>query len=372
MKLRISKRLLLFLSLAWCGGALYHYHVSNTRAYVNVYDWYGMLPRHILQKFESETGIRVRYDMYDDNDMLEAKLLASNCGYDVVFPSASPYAARHIKAGLYQPLDKKLLPNLNQPLHPLAMKEMKACDPNMTYCIPYYWGTLGILYDADVVEPLLDQANKPRSHLESYALLFDVEWLACVASHGVSLLPESVDVFPAMLTYLGKSSRSQESSDLEAAFEHLRTVRPHIKRFSANRFIQDILLHEVCIAQAWSGEATRAIQMAKKMKRRLVYVVPREGSSLWIDAIAIPKGAPHPKEAHIFINFLLRPDISAQLMSTTFIPTVVTRSFALLSHEIKEAILPKKEKGLKLDATNLSENFERERARLWARIRIMR
>lgn len=369
-KLKLSRWWLVLCALG--AGLFYHYHATSKHAYVNVYDWYGMLPRHILQQFEAETGIRVRYDMYDDNDMLEAKLLASNCGYDVVFPSASPYAARHIKVGLYQPLNKAWLPNLDQPLHPLVMREMKSCDPDMTYCIPYYWGTLGLLYDVDVVEPLLEKAGKPKSHLESYALLFDVEWLKEISAHGVSLLSESVDVFPAMLTYMGKSSRSRDYADLQAAFEHLRLVRPYIKRFSANRFIQDILLGEVCLAQAWSGEAARAIQMAKKMSRHLVYVVPREGSSLWIDAMAIPKGAPHPREAHIFINFLLRPDISAQLMKTTFIPTVVTKSYELLPKEIREAIFPKREKGLKLDATHLSEAYERGRARLWARIRLMR
>lgn len=358
--------------MSWGGIMLYHYNVTSRLNYVNVYDWYGMLPRHILQKFEAETGIRVRYDMYDDNDMLEAKLLASNCGYDVVFPSVSPYAARHIQAGLYQPLNKEWLPNINQPFHPLIMREMKACDPNMKYCIPYYWGTLGILYDADVVEPLLTISNKPRTHLESYALLFDVEWLVHVAPKGVSLLSESVDVFPAMMTYMGLSSHSQHMPDLMAAFEQLRAVRPHIKRFSANRFVHDMLLQDVCIAQAWSGEAARAIQISNKMKRRLVYMVPKEGASLWIDGIAIPKGAPHPREAHIFINFLLRPDISAQLMSTTCIPTTIVQSYTLLPTALREAIFPKKEKGLKLDATHLDESFERERARLWARIRLMR
>lgn len=356
----------------WAGVVAYHYHTTSHITYVNVYDWYGMLPRNILQQFEAETGIRVRYDMYDDNDMLEAKLLASNCGYDVVFPSVSPYAVRHIQMGLYQPFNKEWLPNLSQSFHPLIVREMKECDPTMKYCIPYYWGTLGILYDADVVEPLLDAAQKPRTHLESYALLFDVEWLAYVAPKGVSLLSESVDVFPAMMTYMGLSPHSQEKNNLHAMFESLRAVRPHIKRFSANRFVQDMLLKDVCIAQAWSGEAVRAIKLASKMNRRLVYVVPKEGAALWIDGIAIPTGAPHPKEAHIFINFLLRPDISAKLMIVTCIPTAIVKAYTFLPPDLREVIFPKKEKGLRLDAANLEESFERERARLWARIRLMR
>lgn len=369
MKTSLIKKAFIIATVVVAAG--YYYTSSKSNLHVNVYDWYGMLPRSVLKQFEEETGIKVWYDVYDDNDMLEAKLLASNCGYDVIFPSISPYAARHIKAGLYQPLNKEKIPNLENAISPFILKEMKSCDPHMTYCIPYYWGTLGILYDADVVEPLAKQYRFNPSLLESYDLIFNASWLKHVHHLGVSLLAESVDVFPAALRYMGISPHSQDKEHLEKAFQKLMKIRPFIKRFSGNRFVQDILLGDVCIAQAWSGEAMKAIQLGSKMDRRLVYVTPKEGSSLWIDGIAIPKGAPHPEAAHKFINFLLRPDISAQLMAATLIPTSVASSYSLISAQLKNTIFPKKDKNLSLDPAQLDTDFERERTRLWARVRLM-
>jgi|CryBogDrversion2_8_1035294.scaffolds.fasta_scaffold00077_8 putrescine transport system substrate-binding protein len=341
-------------------------------AYVNVYDWYGMLSNDILRQFEKETGIHVRYDLYDNNEVLEAKLLASNSGYDVVFPSASPYVARQIAAGVYQPLNKSLL-NI-QDLDPLIVQKMQIIDSDMTYAIPYYWGTIGIAFDVDRINDLL-----PGTPQDSYDLLFNPENLKRLAPYGISFLEEATDVFPLILNYIGKDRDSIATEDLESAYQHLLKLRPYIRRFASSRFVNDIVMGDSCIAQGWSGEAHEAIREAKQLGRNIKYIIPKEGSTLWIDCIAIPVGAPHPKNAHIFINFLLKPDISAKITNNTLMPTTVQGSLKLINENIRNdlSIYPSKEIMLKLhldkpqkDAKSME--YDKLRTRTWAKVRLNR
>ncbi|MBY0462173.1 MAG: extracellular solute-binding protein [Alphaproteobacteria bacterium] len=349
-----------------------HSSLNHEDAYVNVYDWYGMLSNDILRQFEKETGIHVRYDLYDNNEVLEAKLLASNSGYDVVFPSASPYVARQIAAGVYQPLNKSLL-NI-QELDPVIMQKMKIIDPDMSYAIPYYWGTLGIAFDVDRINELL-----PGISHDSYDLLFNPENLKRLAPYGISFLEEATDVFPLILSYIGKDRDSIMPEDLDSAYQHLLKLRPYIRRFASSRFVNDIVMGDSCIAQGWSGEAHEAIREAKELGRNIKYIVPKEGTTVWVDCLAIPVGAPHPKNAHIFINFLLRPDISAKITNNILIPTTVVASLKLIDENIKNdpSIYPLKETMLKLhldkpqkDAKSME--YDKLRTRTWAKVRLNR
>jgi len=341
--------------------------------YVNVYDWYGMLSHEILRQFEEETGISVRYDLYDNNEVLEAKLLASNSGYDVVFPSASPYVSRQIEAGIYQPFDKSLLPNFKD-FDPIIVEQMRFIDPDLTYSIPYYWGTIGIAFDADKISKLL-----PGAPQDSRDLLFNPENLKRLAPYGVSFLEEAIDVFPLILAYLGKDNDSTSPEDLELAYQHLLKLRPFIRRFTSSRFINDLVMGDVCIAQAWSGEAYQAIQEAKDVGRNIKYIIPKEGSTLWIDCIAIPVGAPHPKNAHTFINFLLRPDISAKISNEVFIPTIIQAGLDQVDPVIRNnpGLYPPREIMLKLrlDKPQKSEEsiaYDKLRTRVWTKVRLNR
>lgn len=338
---------------------------------VNVYDWYGMLPTFILEQFKKETGIDVVYDMYTNNEVLEAKLLASNSGYDVVFPTASPYAARQIKIGAYQPLNKNLLPNLKN-INPFIAKEMRKVDPEASYVVPFYWGTLGIIYDVDKIKRLL-----PHGNHESHSLLLDPENLKILAPFGVSFLEEPVDVFPLILRFLGKNPNSVKQEDLKEATNHLLKLRPYILRFTSSRFVNDLVMGDTCIAQGWSGDSHLAIDEAKELGRNIKFFTPQEGSTLWVDCAAIPIGAPHPENAHIFINFLARPDIAARLTNQTKLPTVFLDSIPLIKEEIRndksifftETMMSK----LILDKPRLSHHdlsYERLRTRMWTRVRI--
>jgi len=346
---------------------------THEDAVVNIYDWYGMIPADVLQEFEKETGIHIRYDVYDNNEVLEAKLLASNSGYDVVFPSATPYVSRQIKVGIYQPLNKALLPELKG-LNKFITAHMNTIDPGMVYAIPYYWGTLGIAFDKDKVKALLPDVDP-----ESYEILFNSKNVEKLKSCGVSLLEEAIDVMPLVLAYLGRPANSETADDLKLTSEHLHNLRPSIKRFTSARFMNDLVLGDVCVAQAWSGEAQQAAEEAKELGRNIVYVIPKEGTTLWIDCMAIPVGSPHPINAHRFINFLLRPDISAKIINKTKLPTVIDKALPMVNADIRnnKEIYPKPEvmKKMYLNAPQTSDEsleFDRKRTKAWINIRLSR
>ncbi|MDP3371596.1 MAG: extracellular solute-binding protein [Candidatus Paracaedibacteraceae bacterium] len=355
--------------------SLFFYIFPNKKKYedaiVNIYDWYGMIPAEVLQEFEKETGIRVRYDVYDNNEVLEAKLLASNSGYDVVFPTASPYVARQIKVGIYQPLNKQLLSELNG-LNKEIVEQMQSIDPGLMYAVPYYWGTLGIAYDKDKLKERL-----PNVDLESNEILFNPENLKKLKSCGVSFLEEAIDVVPLVQAYLGSSSDSENDEDLKKASDHLQKLRPFIRRFTSSRFINDLVLGDVCVAQAWSGDAQQAEIDAKELKRNIAYIIPKEGTTLWIDCMAIPVGSPHPINAHKFINFLLRPEISAKITNKTKLPTTIDAAFPMIEKAIQKnkSIYPNKEVMKKLhlnkpQTSHESLKFDRERTKAWINIRL--
>jgi putrescine transport system substrate-binding protein len=342
---------------------------SDEDPYVNVYNWYGMIPADVLAEFEAETGLTVRYDLYDNNEMVEAKLFSGNTGYDVIFPSASPYIHRHIKAGVYQPIQKDLLPNLVY-LDPVIADKMRSVDPELIFSIPYYWGTFGFAYVEEEIKKFF-----PDAPTESYAMLFDPEVVSKFAEGGVTLLDEAVDIYPAVLAYLGLNPQSSDPKELKKAQEELLKVRPFIKRFSSSRFVNELAGGESCIAQAWSGEAQLAQDRADELGKNITirYVVPKEGGTIWIDAMVIPKGAPHPKNAHKFINFLLRPDISARIVNDIKVAIANTDAINDVDEPIREdkTIYPPAELLEKLMLDRAQNNkYERIRTRLWTKFRL--
>ncbi|MDR3285268.1 MAG: extracellular solute-binding protein [Holosporales bacterium] len=304
-----------------------------------MYDWYGVLPREVISQFEKETKIKVNYDVFDNNEMLEAKLLASNSGYDVVFPTATPYAARQLALGIYQKIDKSLLPNLKE-IEPFLVEKMKKIDENFDFLLPYYWGTTGIAFDEEKLDELLPEHPK-----DSYSLLFDINVVSVLKEGGINFLQEAVDIFPFVSNYLGLDRENRTIQNLVISAEYFSKICPFIRRFSSSRFVMDLVLGDICITQAWSGGAIKAIEDAEKIGRKIKYIIPKEGCDLWIDVIAIPVGAPHRKNAHKFINFLLRPEISAQITNKSQIATMVCESKKYIEQEILEntVIFPSKE-----------------------------
>lgn len=353
----------------WAPLGFLHNKIDKDQPYVNVYNWYAMIPADVISDFQSEFGITVRYDLYDSNEILEAKLLAGHSGYDVVFPSASPYVDRHIKSGVYYALEKEKIPNIIH-VDPLILEKMTVVDPTYAYSIPYYWGTFGVAYVEEIVQKRL-----PDMTIDSYSILFDPKIIALLEKYGVSLLEESVDVYPAVLAYLNKDVHSSDFSDLQTAQRVLQSIRPYVKRFSSSRFMYELAGGETCLAQAWSGEAQLAQELADEAGKNITirYVVPKEGGILWIDCVAIPKDAPHIKNAHTFINFLLRPDISARIANFTKLAVTNLAAKPLISEAITNnpTIYPEPSllQRFKLDKPQ-SPAYEKLRTQFWTQIRL--
>jgi putrescine transport system substrate-binding protein len=313
--------------------------------------------------------------VFDNNEMLEAKLLATNSGYDVVFPTVTPYGVRQLLLNVYQKIDQSKLPLFNIiDIEPIIFEKMSNIDPNMEFLLPYSWGTTGIAFDEDVLNKVIPSEPKDGNNL-----LFDIDILKKISPYGISFLQEPVDVFPQFLEYSGRGRNNRSLEDLWYAAKRLYEVSHYVRRFSSSRFITDLVLGEVCVAQSWSGEALRAIEDAKKVGRNIKYIIPKEGGDIWIDAIAIPKGAPNVANAHVFINFLLRPDISAKITNSTQIATVVTKAKQFIHANIlnNTLIFPTEDvlKTLfmsKVFTGKEADVYERVRMRMWAQIKMRR
>ncbi|CAM2145529.1 polyamine ABC transporter substrate-binding protein [Paraburkholderia tropica] len=299
-------------------------------AQVNVYNWSDYIAQDTVPTFEKQTGIKVRYDSYDSDDTLQAKLLAGSSGYDVVVPS-SAYMARQIEAGVYQKLDKSQLPNLAN-LDPHLMKMVSDADPGNQYGVPWAWGTDGVAYNAQEVQKAFGGATPP----DSWALVFDPENLSKLKSCGVSFLDSASDVFPAVLQYLHRNPNSTNPADYTAAYEVLKKVRPYITQFNSSGYINDLANNDVCIAVAYSGDAGIARRRAIEAKRhyQIQFVNPQEGGLLWFDMMAIPKDAPHPEAALKWINYIEDPKTSAGITNEVFYPTANRASYPLVQTAI--------------------------------------
>jgi putrescine transport system substrate-binding protein len=276
---------------------------------VNVYNWSDYIAEDTLEKFTAETGITANYDWFDANETVEAKLLAGSSGFDVVVPSGF-FLERQIPIGLFQPLDKSKLPNLVN-VNPDIAAIVNAHDPGNQYAVPYMWGTTGLGYNVAEVTARLGEDGP----LDSWDMLFDPEIASKLADCGISVLDAPVEMVAAALNYLGRDPNSEDRADLEAAEELLSSVRPYIRIFHSSNYITDLANGDVCLAVGYSGDVFMSAARAEEAGRgvEVAYVIPVEGASLWFDMMAIPSDAPNPDEAHAFINFILKPEIAADI-----------------------------------------------------------
>lgn len=308
---------------------------------LNVYNWTDYIGETTIADFEKETGIKVQYDTFDGNETLEAKLMTGGTGYDIVFPSSS-FFARQIKIGLFHKLDKSLLPNIKN-MDPHIMEILsKDADPGNEYAIPYMWGTNGFAYNVDLIKKLM-----PDAPLDSLAMLFDPNVVSKFKECGVTLLDSPEDVFPLALAYLGKDPTSQKEEDIVAAADLVMKVRPFIKNFDSQQYLTALPNGEYCISMSWSGDyATAAARAAEAgIKINLAYTIPKEGTNVWFDGMLIPADAPHVKNAHLFLDYMMRPKVIADATNYTNYanPNVPAKEF--VNKEILEdpAIYPNDE-----------------------------
>ena len=268
---------------------------------VHVYNWSDYIDESLLAKFEKETGIKVIYDTFDSNEVLETKLLAGSTGYDVVVPSGT-FLSRQIKAGVFQKLDKSKLPNLVN-VWPAIAKRVALYDPGNEYGVNYMWGTTGIGYNVNKVKEVLGD-DAPT---DSLALVFDPKYMKKLAKCGVQMLDAPNEIIPAALRYLGENPDSKDPAVLAKVKPLLDAVRPYISKFHSSEYINALANGEICVAFGWSGDVLMARDRAAEAKNgvEIKYSIPKEGALMWFDMMAVPADAPNKDGAFKFINFML-------------------------------------------------------------------
>ncbi|MFO1465759.1 MAG: polyamine ABC transporter substrate-binding protein [Steroidobacteraceae bacterium] len=282
---------------------------------LNVYSWSLYIAPDTVPEFEKRTGIKVRYDTFDSNEVLETKLLTGHTGYDIVVPTVN-FFERQAKAGVYRKLDKSRLPNLRH-LDPDIMRRLAVHDPGNQYAIPYMWSMIGLGYNQDQVARRLGT----RAPL-SWSMLLDPAVAAKLADCGISVLDAPPDVVGAALIRLGRDPNADDAASLEAAFAALHAIRPYIRNFDSQQYVSDLANGSVCLALGWSGDVIQARTRAREAGNgvKVAFFVPSEGSIMTLDAMAIPADAPHPRNAEDFMNYIMDPQVMARITNAVGYP----------------------------------------------------
>ena len=332
---------------------------------LNVYNWSDYIDPQVLQDFERETGIKVRYDVFDSNEVLETKLLTGNSGYDVVVPSAY-FLERQVKAGVFRKLDKSQLPGLAN-LDRGIVEQAARHDPGNEHSVVYMWGTTGIGYDAAKVKAIM-----PDAPVDSWQLVFDPAVISKFKDCGVSMLDDPTDMVGTALLYLGKDPNSEAEADLKAAEELLMKIRPYLRTIHSSQYIDQFANGELCVVVGYSGDVLQARDRAAEAGKPIdiVYSIPREGALMWFDTLAIPADAEHPDNAHRFIEYLLRPAVAAANSDFVSYANANAAATQLLSAELRDdpGIYPGDEVKARLQPS-LARSAEYTRAlnRAWTR-----
>jgi putrescine transport system substrate-binding protein len=334
---------------------------------LNLYIWSDYLAPNTLADFEKQTGIKVHVAYFDANETLETKLLAGSSGFDVVVPTAS-YFERQIKAGVYLKLDKSKIPNLKN-LDPQLMSRVAHHDPDNAHGIIYMWGTNGIGYNAKMVQALM-----PDAPLDSWRLVLDPAVASKVAKCGISVLDSPAEVLRGVYSYLGKDPNSQSDEDLALAEATLTKIRPYIRNINSSEYIEALANGDLCIAIGYNGDVMQARDRAREANKGIDvdYVVPKEGSILWFDMMAIPADAPNPDSAYAFINYILEPQVSADISNFKRYANANLAAQPLVKPDVKDdpRIYPPQEQREKL-AVQLADSPEHTRAitRVWQKFK---
>ncbi|HSG90927.1 MAG TPA: polyamine ABC transporter substrate-binding protein [Pseudomonadales bacterium] len=336
---------------------------------VNVYNWNDYITDAALEGFTEATGIEVVYDVYDSNEVMEAKLLTGNAGYDVVFPTARPFGTRQVAAGVHRRLDRSRLPHHDN-LAPDILATLTDIDPGNAHLVPYMWGTTGIGYVEEAVRARLGD----EVPLDSWDLIFDPAIAAKLEDCGIAVLDAPEESLPPALIWAGRNGDAVDPDDLETAVDVYLGVRPYIRYFDSAQYISDLASGDICIAMGYSGDVLQAADRAREAGNGVTvkYVIPREGAFTWVDTMAIPKDAPHPLAAHAFIDWLLRAEVIAGISNEVAFANANGAATPLLDPAISgnPGIYPSPETRAKLQVSrNLSQRELRARTRAWSRIR---
>ncbi|MEP1209104.1 MAG: polyamine ABC transporter substrate-binding protein [Rhizobiaceae bacterium] len=303
---------------------------------VNVYNWSDYIDESILADFTKETGIKIVYDVFDSNEILETKLLAGGTGYDVVVPSGT-FLARQIQAGVFQPLDMSKLPNAKN-LWPEIQKRTEAYDPGQKYSINYMWGTTGIGYNIKAAKERLG------GEITSWDVVFDPAKIALFKDCGIHILDAPAELVPAALNYLGKDPDSKDADELREGAAALQKIRGNVQKFHSSEYINALANGDICLTVGWSGDIFQARDRAAEADAgvEVGYSIPEQGALMWFDQMAIPSDAKNVDEAHEFLNYIMRPDVIAKASNYVYYANGNQASTELLEKDVVEdpAIYP--------------------------------
>jgi putrescine transport system substrate-binding protein len=302
----------------------------DSEARLNIYNWSDYIAPDIVPAFEREYGIKVHYDVFDANTVLQTKLLTGNTGYDIVVPSAN-FMAQQIQAGVFRKLDKSLLPNLGN-VDPDLARRLEPLDPGLEHSVNYFWGTSGIGYNVDKIKSAM-----PDAPVDSLAMFYDPAVVSHFKSCGVIIVDEPAEVVSTVLLYLGRDPHSEKLEDLAAAEQVLMAIRPNIRYVQAEQYLDDLANGEICLALGWSGDVLNAAARAREVNRGVVvrYNIPKEGAVLFFDMMAIPADAPHPRNAHLFIDYMLRPEVAARNSSFVHYAVANSAAYPLIDPQVR-------------------------------------
>jgi putrescine transport system substrate-binding protein len=302
---------------------------------LNVYNWSDYIADDTIKNFEKETGIKVNYDNYDSNEVLMAKLVAGNSGYDIVVPS-SHFAKLQIQGGLLQKLDRSKLTNWGN-LDATLLKQLETVDPGNQYLVDWLWGFVTVGINTAKVKAALGSLPMPEN---AWSLIFDPKYASKLKSCGVNFLDSASEVLPVALMYVGKPAYSANAADYDAAAKMLQAVRPYVTRFSSSGYINDLAGGSLCAVMGYSGDINiaraRALEANPKQPPAIEALIPKGGATLFFDTMAIPKDAKNVENAHLFINYILRPEVAAALTNKVFYANPNKASLKLVKKDVAE------------------------------------
>ena len=288
--------------------------VAAPEKILNINNWAEYIGENTVKNFEKETGIKVRYDNFDSNEVLLAKVIAGKTGYDIIVPS-SDFGRIMMDGGKVQKIDRQKLTNWGN-LNPALMKQMEKLDPGNQYMVPWLGGTVSVGYNVDKIKAALGKEPIPTNPFE---LVFNPKYTAKLKSCGIAMLDSASDVFPSALIYVGKPAFSQQAADYQLAAEMLQKVRKDIKVFTYNGHITDLANGNICVALGYGSDFNNAAFQAKEAKNgiKIEAPLPPNGMQFGFESMMIPLDAPHKENALLWINYILRPEVQAEITNYT-------------------------------------------------------
>lgn len=361
-KLGLAAALALTLS-----GSLVSNSVLAEEQVLNVYNWSDYIDPSAIKQFEKETGIKVNYDVYDSNEVLEAKLMSGGTGYDVVVPTGS-FLERHVQAGIYAEIDRSKLSNYGN-LDTSLISKIERHDAGNKHNVPYAWGTIGLGYNEKMVKERLGEMP-----LDTLDLIFDPKIAAKLADCGIGVLDSPAEVMSIALNYMGEDPNSEKKSVLKKGSALLKSVRPSYKYFHSGKYISDLANGEICVALGYNGDILQAQSRAEEANQghKIGYSIPKEGTLVWFDLLAIPADAPHPEAAHQFINYILKAETSAGISNYVYYAVANKAAEPMLNEDVisNPGIYPSEAVKANLFTQNAhSAKFDRLLTRAWTGIK---